>query len=174
MSADVLTRYVFRGDVAYDWEITLGDIALDTVLQKEDHLNEFAKKYARYPKYSHYPMPPSANDTQSKTEYKELVHAERRMKYTDGLHVGSTYTTAAHLWLIKQLVKSPEWRFVTDEDNSLMTSINRVFSKEICLSDAHHFLCQTDRAKTRKQVREEFIQARVDLVNFRSILNFTR
>lgn len=157
VSADVLSRYVFRSDVTYDWEITLGDIAIDTVLQKEDHLNEFAKKYARYPKYSHYPMPPSTNDTQSKSEYySELALVERRMKYIDGLHVGSTYTTVAHLWLIKQLVKAPEWRFVTDEDNSLMTSINRVFSKEMKLSDAHHFLCQTDKTKTRKQAREEF------------------
>ena len=167
VSADVLSRYVFRSDVAYDWNITLGDIAIDTVLQKEDHLNEFAKKYARYPKYSHYPMPPSPNDTQSIVDYyKDLAQVERRMKYTGGLHVGSTYTTVAHLWLIKQVVKVPEWRFVTDEDYSLMTSINRVFSKEIQLSDAHHFLCQTDKTKTRKQAREEFEQAKYDLLNW--------
>jgi transposase-like protein len=173
VSADVLSRYVFRSDVAYDWIITLGDIALDTVLQKEDHLNEFAKKYARYPKYSDYPMPPSANDTQSKIEYyKELAQVERRMKYTEGLHVGSTYTTVAHLWLIKQLVGAKEWRFVTDEDNSLMTSINRVFAKEIRLSDAHHFLCQTDKTKTRKEAREEFVQAKIDLVNWGKMRGF--
>src|SRR5690606_34655213 len=41
VSADVLSRYVFRSDVAYDWDITLEDIALDTFLQKEDHLNDF-------------------------------------------------------------------------------------------------------------------------------------
>lgn len=167
VSADALSRYVFRGDVAYDWVTTFGDIALDTVLQKEDHLNEFAKKHARFPKYSHYPQPPSANDTQSKSEYyKELALVERRAKYTDGLHVGATYTTLAHYWLIKQLINAREWRFITDEDQSLMTSINRVFSKEIRLSDAHHFLCQTDKTKTRKQAREEFVQARVDLINW--------
>ncbi|OZM56694.1 insertion element protein [Lottiidibacillus patelloidae] len=173
VSADVESRYVFRGDVAYDWEVALGDIALDTVLQKEDHLNEFAKKHAHYPKFSHYPQPPSANDTQNKSEYyKELTLVERRAKYTDGLHVGSTYTTIAHLWLIKQLVKAREWRFVTDEDHSLMTSINRVFSKEIRLSDAHHFLCQTDKTKTRKQAREEFVQARVDLINWGTLRGY--
>lgn len=117
VSADVLSRYVLRSDVAYDWDITLGDVALDTVLQKEDHLNEFAKKYAQYPKYSHYPQPPSANDNQSFSDYyKELALVERRMKYIDGLHVGSTYTTIAHLWLINQLENASEWRFVTDED----------------------------------------------------------
>lgn len=167
ISADVLSRYVLRSDVAYDWEINLGDIALDTFLRKEDHLNEFAKKNARFPKYSHYPQPPSANDTQTKSEYyKELAQVERRGKYIDGLHVNSTYTTIAHLWLIKQLVNASEWRFVTDQDNSLITSINRVFAKEIRLSNGHHFLCQTDKTKTRKQAREEFIQARVDLINW--------
>ncbi|WP_246187581.1 hypothetical protein [Ornithinibacillus caprae] len=91
------------------------------------------------------------------------------MKYTDCLHVDSTYTTIAHLWLIKRLVQASEWRFVADEDHSLITSVNRVFSKEIRQSDAHHFLCQTDKSKTRKQPREEFVQARVDLINWRTM-----
>ena len=56
--------------------------------------------------------------------------------------------------------------FYNDEDQISYTSINRVFSKEIRPSDAHHFLCQTDKTKTRKQVREEFVQVRVDLINW--------
>ncbi|EQB95342.1 insertion element protein [Geobacillus sp. A8] len=167
ITADLFSRYVFRSDVAFDWDISLRDIALDTVLLKEDHLNEFAKKHARIPKYSHYPMPPSKNDTQTYVEYQaELDKIEHRAKYIDGLHINSTYTTIAHYWLIKQLVKASEWRFVTDKDNSLMTSLYRVFAKEIRLSDAHHFLCQTDKTKSRKQAREEFVQARVDLINW--------
>ena len=68
------------------------------VLQKEENLNKFAENHARYPKYSHYSQSPSANNTQSRSDhYKELGHLERRMKYTDGLHVGSIYTTIAHL-----------------------------------------------------------------------------
>ncbi|MEA3320943.1 MAG: hypothetical protein U9Q88_13125 [Bacillota bacterium] len=50
--------------------------------------------------------------------------------------------------------------------NSLITSINRVFSKEIWLSDAHLFLCQTDKTKTRKQAREEFGEAKFDLLEW--------
>jgi hypothetical protein len=46
-----------------------------------------------------------------------------------------------------------------------MTAINRVYSKEFRLSDAHHILCQTDKAKTRKQAHEEFVQARVELIH---------
>ncbi|WP_245842285.1 hypothetical protein [Parageobacillus galactosidasius] len=62
------------------------------------------------------------NDKQTYVEYQaELDKIERRAKYIDGLHI--TYTTIAHYWLIKQLVKASEWRFVTDKDNSLMTSL---------------------------------------------------
>ena len=104
VTADVISRYVFRCDVAYDWDITPNDIAVDTALMKEDHISEFAKKHARFGEYSHYPQPPSKNDTQSKSEYDiDLQKIERRVKYNDGLHVHSTYTSIAHFWLIKQL-----------------------------------------------------------------------
>ncbi|QST01406.1 insertion element protein (plasmid) [Pontibacillus sp. ALD_SL1] len=169
VSSDVHSRYVFRSDVAYDWTISLGDVALDTVLQKEDHLNEFAKKNARFPRYSHFPQPPTTNDTQDDAQFRaEMSRFDRRSQYMDGLQVGATYTTIAHLWLIKQLVNAQEWRFVTDDDSSIATSINRVFAKEIKQSDAHHFLCQADKTKTRKQAREEFVEARLDLLDWGS------
>ena len=50
--------------------------------------------------------------------------------------------------------------------NTLKTSFIRVFSKEIRLSDAHHFLSQTDKTKTRKQAREECEQAKLDLIQW--------
>lgn len=45
----------------------------------------------------------------------------------------------AHLWLIKQMIKSPKWRFITDDDNSLTTSINRIFTEEIQKKFAYLF-----------------------------------
>lgn len=129
VTTDIHSRYVFLSDVAYDWDITFGDIALDTILYKEDHLNEFARKNGRFGKYSAFPQPPSKNDTQTKSEYEnDLKKFVIRECYIEGLHINATYTTSAHLWLIKQLVKATEWRFVTDKDNSLMSSIYRVFS----------------------------------------------
>ncbi|WP_247600271.1 hypothetical protein [Priestia flexa] len=68
--------------------------------------------------------------------------------------------------MIKQLIKAKEWRFITDKDNSLLTSFNRVFAKEIGQSDAQHFLCQTDKTKTRKQANEEFKQAKIELYDW--------
>src|SRR5690625_2654275 len=95
ITADVFSRYVFRSDVAYDWNASMEEIALDTALLKEDHLNEFAKRHARL-RYPHYPQPSSDNDTQTKKEYhKELLEVERREKYVEGQHVNSTYTTIA-------------------------------------------------------------------------------
>jgi transposase-like protein len=167
ITSDVFSRYVFRSDVAYDWDITLNDVEQDTRLFKEDHLSEFAKRNARFGEYSYFPQPPSKTDTQSQLEYyHELRKFERREKYIDGLHVHATYTNIAHFWLIKQLVNASEWRFVTDDDKSLINSINRVFSKEIRLTDGHHFLCQTDKTKSRKMAYEEFKQAKQDLLEW--------
>jgi hypothetical protein len=90
--------------------------------------------YLTIGKFSYYPQPPSKNDTQTEAEYyDDLRKIELRERYVDGLHINPTYTIA-HLWHIKQLVKASEWRFVTDKDNSLMTAIYRVFTKEIRLS----------------------------------------
>src|SRR5690606_30929263 len=166
ITAEVFSRYIFRSDIAYDWNASMEDIALDTVLFKEDHLNEFAKRHARL-RFSHYPQPPSHNDTQTKEEYhRELLKVERRDKYIEGLHVNSTYTTMAHYWLIKQLLNASEWRFVTDRDSSLMTACYRMFAKEFKLTDAHHFISQTNKTKTRKQAYEEFKQAQQDLYDW--------
>jgi hypothetical protein len=152
--------YVFRSDVAYDWNISLEDVEKDTWLYKEDRLYEYARKNARL-RFSYAPSPPSPNDTPLDIQYRNEF--ERRKKYIDGCHVNSTYTTMAHLWLIKQMVKASEWRFITDEDYSIMTSLFRVFSKEIRLGDAHHFLCKIERSKSITDAFNEAQQARMDL-----------
>lgn len=163
ISADVFSRYVFRSDVAYDWDVKLEDIMLDTVLYKEDHLHEFARKHARL-RLSHYPQEPTENDTQTLNEYNEkLKQFDRRDRYIDGLHTNSTYTTIAHYWMIKDLLKAQNWRFVTDNDSSLMSAIYRVFSEDFKSFSAHHFLCLTDREKSRKQAYQEYIEASKDL-----------
>ncbi|TWD98511.1 hypothetical protein FB550_10917 [Neobacillus bataviensis] len=47
VSADVFSQYIFRSDVAYDLDIRLEDKMLETVLYKEDHLHDFARKHTR-------------------------------------------------------------------------------------------------------------------------------
>jgi transposase-like protein len=170
ISADVFSRYVFRSDVSFDWDASLSDIEEDTIQFKDDHLGIYARKNARFTKFSYYPQQPSVNDTQTKAEYNyDLSRVEKRKKYADGLHVNSTYTSIAHYWLIKELVNASEWRIITDEDSSLITGIFRVFAKEIRLSDGHHFLCQTDKTKSRKQARQEFSDAKNVLLEWGDI-----
>lgn len=167
VTADIHSLYVLRSDVAYDWDVDLEDIRTDTAILKEDHLSEFCRKNARFRDKSYYPQPPSEKDTQTKYEFKKsLVQFERRGRYVEGLHVNSTYTTIAHLFLIKQLVNASEWRFVTDKDYSLLTAYSRVFSKEIRLSNAHHFICLVDRSKTLKQCYREYKEGRADLYSW--------
>ena len=43
VSAEVLSRYVFRSDVAYDWNISMDELNEDTRKFK-DHLNTFSRK----------------------------------------------------------------------------------------------------------------------------------
>jgi 2,4-dienoyl-CoA reductase-like NADH-dependent reductase (Old Yellow Enzyme family) len=105
------------------------------------------------------------------SEYRqELKKFERRDRYIDGLHTNSTYTTFAHLWLIKQMIKASEWRFVTDKDNSLMTAYSRVFSKEIRLANAHQFICLTDKTKSLKLCNREYKEGRADLLRWGSAM----
>ncbi|WP_326182387.1 insertion element protein [Virgibacillus halodenitrificans] len=166
VSADALSRYVFRSDVAYDWEMSVEDLKLDTVIYKEDHLNDFSKKNNRLD-FSYYPQEPSPKDTQKPHEYRTELNAfNKRMQYVDGLHVNPTYTTIAHYWLMKQMVKAKEWRMISDNDYSIKTAFFRVFSKEVRLSDAHHFLCLLEKNKSRKQCLEEFDDAKSDLLDW--------
>ena len=102
--------------------------------------------------------------TKTKDEYKRALRGLQN--FNDGLggiHVNSTYTAIAHYWLIKNMIQADNWRFVTDQDSSLMTAIFRVFAREVILGDAHHFLCQLDEQKTIKRALVEHSQAQRDL-----------
>jgi hypothetical protein len=164
VSSDILSRYVFRADVAYDWKITLQDIVDQTQGFKDDHLHRFAQRFGHL-KNSYAPQPPTIFDTQSENEYdKEYSDFIKRDDYIDGLHVNSTYTTLAHFWHIKQLLNVKEWRFVTDHDASIMSALMRAFSKEVRLSDLHHFIYKIiDKSKSLPENMRDHREARSEL-----------
>ena len=160
ISAEVKSRYVFRSDIAYDWNVTLDEVQEDTLWYRDDHVDSFCRKNDRL-RFSFYPQEPTKSDEQDYSAYaEELMKVKVRENFIDGLHVKSHYTTMAHFWLIKQMVQAKEWRFVTDEDQSLMNSIYRVFSNDFRLYDAHLFVNKIDKTKTRKQSYEEYKEAR--------------
>lgn len=167
VTADVFSRYVFRADIAYDWDITLEQIKNDTELYKEDHLHRYLSKNARFGRYSIFPKPPTINDTQLTYEYNgDINEFNKREQYVDGLHVNQTYTTLAHLWLTKQLLNANKWRFITDEDPSLITAYNRVFNEEIKNNDAYYFLSKTNKSLSRNEAYEEFVEAKKELLEW--------
>jgi transposase-like protein len=168
ITADIHSRYVFRSDVAYDWDFTFEQLEEDTLLYREDHVDSFCRKNDRF-RLSYYPQEPTKEDEQTYTEYiAELAKIKDRNKLIKGMHINSTYTGIAHFWLIQQMVQSKEWRFVTDDDSSLATAIYRVFSKDFRLYNAHHFVSKIDKKKSAKQKHEEYLEARRFLTSWGS------
>ncbi|MFD1020887.1 insertion element protein [Thalassobacillus hwangdonensis] len=160
ISSDILSRYVFRSDVAYDWDITLEQIKEQTMEYKDDHLHTFAQRYGHL-RLPYAPQPPTDSDSQTESGYrKEKEEFDRRAKYIDGLHINSTYTTIAHLWHLKHLLKADEWRFCSDQDSSIISAIMRVFSKEVKIGDAHHFTYKIDKSKTLRDASLDYNEAR--------------
>lgn len=157
VTADRYSNYVFRSDVAYDWDISLDDIRDDTIQFNEDHLNQFQMKNARFGEYAAAPMPPVKNDTQTQTEYlSERSCFNLRGSYVDGLHVNSTYTAIAHLFLVKSMIQSKKWRFITDADDGLIGAYRKVFKDQIASKDAHQMICMTNKKITRAEAKKEF------------------
>lgn len=158
ISGDVNSNYIFGSDVAYNWNTTLEKLTDDTILFKEDHLHDFSRKNARL-RFSYMPQSPSKNDTQSEQDFQtELSLINRRGQYIDGFHTISSYTVLAHLWLLRHKINTKKWRFVSDEDETIMRSIYRVSSEEIASGGAHHFLCKTDRDKDIQDAYQEYVK----------------
>ncbi|WP_243526666.1 hypothetical protein [Bacillus pseudomycoides] len=163
VTGDVDTGYIFRSDIAYDWDVNLKSVNDDTLYYREDHLHEFSKKNARL-RFSHSPQPPTKNDSQTMAEYHEYRNEfMRRENYIDGLHVKSSYTVTAHLWLLKQTLQSQKWRFVSDEDETIMNAFYRVFNEEFISNEALHFLAKVERDKDLPDAYQEHIQAKKHL-----------
>lgn len=159
VTGDIDTGYIFRSDIAYDWDVSLKGVDDDTRYYREDHLHEFSKKNARL-RFSHSPQPPTENDTQTTAEYNAYRDEfMRRKNYINGLHVKSGYTVTAHLWLLKQMLQSQKWRFVSDEDETIMNALYRVFNDEFISTKAHHFLAKIDRNKNLPDAYQEHIRA---------------
>lgn len=157
ISSEHLSRYVLRADVCFDWEITKEQIFADTELYKDDHLNDFLSRNGKFSKYGVHPMEPSENDTQSFQEYtSRRDEFNKRFLYVDGLHTNHTYTSIAHFWLLKQMVRSSKWRLVADDDASLITAINRTFFGEIFSKDAYVFMCKVNKTLSRKEAFLEY------------------
>lgn len=159
-SSDITSRYVFRADIAYDYSISQEEIEKDTLLYHDDHLYSFARKNERL-RFPYSPQPPTINDDETFEEYETLLaEFERRKDYIEGIHTNSKYTAIAHFYLIKEMIKSKRWNFVSDEDAVIIDSVMRIFSESIKKKDSHYFLCKIDRNLTKREAYRLCMEAR--------------
>lgn len=162
-SADLKSRYVFRCDIAYDFDITLEDVEEDTRQYHCDHSYSFLRRNERL-KYPYCPQPPTTNDSQTFSEcQKELAIFNDRKKYVEGCHVSANYTAVAHYWLVKSMLHVDNWYFISDDDSMLENSIFRVFSDKFCDGKALYFTCQTDKTLTLEEAGKMAFQTRNEL-----------
>lgn len=159
-SGDLKSNYVFRADIAYDYDITLEDIERDTPIYHCDHTYSFLRKNERL-RFPYCPQPPSSIDDQTDFEYKnELLRFNNRKKYVEGCHVKAGYTAMAHYWLIKNMINSKEWRFVSDDDGSLQNAIFRIFSDKFTDGYAQYFTCQIEKSLSLTDSGKEYYKFR--------------
>ena len=78
----------------------------------------------------------------------ELDQFNNRKRYIEGSHVKAQYTSLAHYWLIKRIINSSRWYFVSDDDGTLEASMFRIFTDYIRDKQAHYFTGQVDKSIT--------------------------
>lgn len=166
-SADKKSFYVFRADIAFDWNKTLEDVERDTITYKEDKLAEYARINARLRDLAFKPQEPDSNNWEEMQAYIEKVNEFiSRKSYVDGVHINSTYTLIAQLWLIKNRVKTKKWRLVSDDDDAISTAVKRVFADEIKNCTAHQFVSRLLKVSKREKAVKQVELATKELENW--------
>jgi transposase-like protein len=169
VSADSRSRYVFRTDVAYDWTVTLDDIAKHTRTYHDDHMPFYACKHHRIRDVVSKPRPPVrwAKDPQSWDEYIRENKAFWELgSYVGGFHSKLPYTVMAHFWHIKNTLAPDEWRLMSDGEEVLISSARRVFADEIRDGRAHQFLYRINVDKKLADAKRENIDSIRELVEW--------
>lgn len=165
-SADLKSGYVFRSDVAYDYNINLEQIEEDTLKYRCDHSYQFIRKNDRL-QYSYCPQPPTPLDSESYEEYEDMLYKfNKRKDYVEGCHVRSQYTAMAHYCLLNKTLKSNKLYFISDDDSTLENSIFRVFSEQFLSKDAMYFTCQYENSLTLEEAGAEAFRSIIELRNW--------
>lgn len=162
-TADVISGYVFRTDVAYDYSVTLEEIELDSKTFHCDHSSSSSRKNERL-RHEFKPQPPTIHDPQTMEEFNaELTEFQDKENYVDGLHVKHSYTCIAHLWLLREQLKAKQFYFVTDGDFVIQSNLNRIFHQEIKEKQAHHITCEIDKTLTQQEAGSAHFRKQAEL-----------
>lgn len=162
-SADAISGYVFRADVAYDYNISLEMIERDTEKYHCDHSYSFLRKNERL-KYSYCPQPPTKLDDQTDEEYDSfLMEFNQRKNFVDGCHVKTQYTAMAHYFLLKRDLDVKQLYFISDDDSVIETCIFRMFAEKFLDGNAMYFTCQSEKNFTLDEAGAESFRSRNEL-----------
>jgi transposase-like protein len=163
-TTDAYSRYVFRTDLAYDCDVKPEDIEKDIEVYKEDKLNTFVQKNARY-RYSYYTNRKNKEDLVEDVgdDVMDRSYLQLRKEYVDGLHVNSTYTAYAQYWLLKRMLNVDKLNFVCDDDLTLVNSIMRVFKDEIKEGKMNLFSCRLTKNFSKEEAKKEFYRQKNEL-----------
>lgn len=162
-SADMLSGYVFRADIAYDYGMILEEVESDTETYHCDHTYDFLRKNDRL-RYSYSPQPPTQYDSETEMEY-QIKHQrfENRKKYVDGCHTKTLYTAMAQYWLIKNSLNAKCFHFLSDDDATLQNAVFRVFADKFKDGFADYFTIQVNRVLSITESGTEFFRFRKEI-----------
>lgn len=149
-TVDRSSNYTFRADLSYDYNVTSKSLIEDVQRYKEDKLNSFAQKNARY-RYSY-------NVNQDDTlEGLQLGDLGIRQQYVDGYHINSTYTAYAQYWLLKHQLNVDKINIVSDSDTSITSSLKKVFAEDIKNGHVNIFTCTVDKDLNKADAYYEYL-----------------
>lgn len=155
-TVDSFSRYIFRTDIAFDFNVKIEDIEKDIDTYKENKLYHYAQKNAHY-KYSYYDNKSAGEVVENGDDDSiDLNTLDIRKHYCDGLHVNSTYTAYAQNYLVKSMINANNIYYVTDEDNSLTRALMSVYSDEIKQGKVNIFTCRVDKNLSKEEAHIQY------------------
>ena len=174
-TVDTKSRYAFRTDLAYDYDVKPEDIEEDILKYKEDKLDPFVQKNARY-RFSYY-----GNRKFKKEDFvddivddvMEYSYLELRKKYVDGLHVNSSYTAYAQYFHIRNLLNAKNVNIICDDDRTLLNAMLRVFSEEIRNKTTHVYTCQVEKSLSKVEAYREYTSRKEELDEFQASIGLS-
>lgn len=157
-TTDLYSKYIFRADVAFDYNITKDEIIKDIEQYGEDKLYTYLQKNGLY-RYTQT----KKDNLYSATKELLLQNIESRNEYVDGLHVNSSYTAYAQYWIINKLLHTDKLYIVTDADAALISVLLRVFKDDVIENKVNVFTCSTDKSLSKYDAYKRYLEHKEEL-----------
>ncbi|MDF2699951.1 MAG: hypothetical protein K0Q49_1507 [Haloplasmataceae bacterium] len=170
---DNKSNYVFRSDVAYDFDCDPFEVLEEIKAMFEYKLDPYQRKHGKYNFKNYEGKDNSENETSEAEE--ELIEEDdddeddnpevdklenitnsivKGIVYHRGLYVNPTYTSIAHFWLLNRMIKYNKLNICCDNDNSLKNAITRIFKDRILNKNVNVFATKLNKKIKLKDARK--------------------